>query len=1456
MPQISKVRIVNFNYNDGKRLIADELYDFASKEKDGALNVLINLANGGGKSVLVQLMMQPIIPKAKIAGRRIESFFNKASDHCFVLLEWIKDNSTEKLLTGIAMAASESSAAEDDSSRGMAVKYYTFYSNYASYTSTYDIVNMPLSKKENGRFVASEFDAVRTLARKSNGVLNYYVADDNPKWQKKLAEYGLVQSEWRMMEKLNSEEGGLSKFFGDFKTSDHLVDRLLIPTIENKLNQTHNKEDNSLSTMLLSYANQYASKQEVICKKEIYEAFSKELTALLPQAESLWNANDALEKCIRELFGFSDILSAKLDECKSLQEKYALDIELLDRKSARIEHERASLIFYKAKEAFDLALKKYDEATAEEQRLSIQLDNTTHKKLMLECAEYYQKLLRIDGELTAIRSEISHREIGGENGQELARLKYSVYVQICELLSKCLPEAEALERQYESLALQKAECEKQFQTSEKALEKARDEYTRADERLRSAEGETDREVSKYGIEISRRLDGAYASDEITEIQFNKSNEKNKLENTLEKTKKELENTESEISSIPQKKADLSLKRSEADQKRKTLQEALNAYYAKEAHIKDICLVYNLNFAMRFTNYMQEFLLSEQRANQARQAEVLRKISISEEEIKSAKRGSLHIPYAVIEYLNSTGVRYSTCEKYLTEQVAEGKITNEECLEILRNYPAAAFGVLMEPSEKERFFDYGREKWLPALIPLYTYGQMDQILSKVKKFNGAIAFYSEEYFSNTNQFIEALEINQQALIRERTLVDAKDAKIKEQLEVVNSFIYNENYENEQNESIARLEKNISEIDSSIQSLEIRETELKSVKEDTKHKIQELTDSTQKINRILEGIDTVLQRISEEQSLINSLYDKKLALEYSEQSYRKIKDQFNTFAEKLDSMTEKLNALKKQISELNGVKDQIGECVQSEIVDGDWRELYSKYESLQSALNQELSTLKSQLEDRASRKKDFESEIASRELSIDEYKDVAFSEELLQSVRKAEKSLKSTLLEATRHTKQVVEQKGKTEGALESAKQSLIRFGEPLDTSEVGGDFDNRLNQVREERKALFIKKDQFGKLENKIHAILGRLTDKLKKHHRPESIVKIQFEDSFSEQFERITMEYETVKIRLSNVHSQVLEALQSMKNHFTNSTCDASDAISAISGMLALLSNEMRGDRYFTLMAHIDGHIQNSDRMIAKIMTDLKEFENNHNDLIRQCVLQGERIYDGLLQMASSSRVTVYDGKDKKQMIRFDIPAEVDPVVASASITDEIDKGTKELVARMSDETFTEVDIKKMAEKIVGSRNLLRKYIGKEAIRVDAYKIDQNSQNAGYRSWEQTQINNSGAEKFVVYFAVILSLMNYTRGDFGSIRDKDLRSALILDNPFGATSSKHILVPMFAIAKHFRVQMICLSDINKSDVINCFDIVIKAIVKKRPMSNNELLTHEGNESIEHGFYRSEQLSLL
>ena len=122
-------------------------------------------------------------------------------------------------------------------------------------------------------------------------------------------------------------------------------------------------------------------------------------------------------------------------------------------------------------------------------------------------------------------------------------------------------------------------------------------------------------------------------------------------------------------------------------------------------------------------------------------------------------------------------------------------------------------------------------------------------------------------------------------------------------------------------------------------------------------------------------------------------------------------------------------------------------------------------------------------------------------------------------------------------------------------------------------------------------------------------------------------------------------------------------------------------------------------------------------------------------------------------------------------------------------------------------------------------------------------------TWENTQVQNSGAEKFLAYFAIIVSIINYNRKKAG-INDKALRSVLILDNPFGPISSAHVLDPMFEMAKKLKVQLICFSNITKTDITSRFDTVIKAIVK--PLAFNlELLTHEGNEAIEHGFYRKE-----
>lgn len=120
MPNINRIRIVNFSYNHDSRHIIDETFNF-----HGGDDALLNLSNGGGKSVLVQLFLQVIVPGAKIQGRNIASFFRKKSLPAYIMIEWKLDGGGGYLLTGTGITSAEN--AEQEGSRPR-VRYFTFTS--------------------------------------------------------------------------------------------------------------------------------------------------------------------------------------------------------------------------------------------------------------------------------------------------------------------------------------------------------------------------------------------------------------------------------------------------------------------------------------------------------------------------------------------------------------------------------------------------------------------------------------------------------------------------------------------------------------------------------------------------------------------------------------------------------------------------------------------------------------------------------------------------------------------------------------------------------------------------------------------------------------------------------------------------------------------------------------------------------------------------------------------------------------------------------------------------------------------------------------------------------------------------------------------------------------------------------------------------------------------------------
>ena len=183
---------------------------------------------------------------------------------CSILIEWNLDGSQEKLLTGIAIAASQSMSQEDNQ-RGNTIKYYTFKTTYTDY-SPYNIAALELSRNEGGRFVPAEIDYVREKAKSSKGALEYYSSDESVKWMELLAQYGIFKSEWEsVIETLNRDEGGLNQYFDDAKTSDKLISKFFIPAIEQKMRSVSSKgTDSSLETMLINYAKKISEKENVI----------------------------------------------------------------------------------------------------------------------------------------------------------------------------------------------------------------------------------------------------------------------------------------------------------------------------------------------------------------------------------------------------------------------------------------------------------------------------------------------------------------------------------------------------------------------------------------------------------------------------------------------------------------------------------------------------------------------------------------------------------------------------------------------------------------------------------------------------------------------------------------------------------------------------------------------------------------------------------------------------------------------------------------------------------------------------------------------------------------------------------------------------------------------------------------------------------------------------------------
>lgn len=406
-------------------------------------------------------------------------------------------------------------------------------------------------------------------------------------------------------------------------------------------------------------------------------------------------------------------------------------------------------------------------------------------------------------------------------------------------------------------------------------------------------------------------------------------------------------------------------------------------------------------------------------------------------------------------------------------------------------------------------------------------------------------------------------------------------------------------------------------------------------------------------------------------------------------------------------------------------------------------------------------------------------------------------------------------------------------------------EVLPKSEVGAEFDVRCKACKIEldhvshcisEKSVMIRERK--RELDRSEKISSKYQDTESEHHA------IEITDNL---IEEILNCIEQSEQSLKTEENQALEWIGTNLSAFAERDQILKNVVDQMKGFIKNTSN---GDRYYTMHEKLEQDVQTLTKQKARLDTELSDVESSKMELVGNCLQRCIRLYDGLKMLSSRSRVKIFD--QYRQMIKIKLPEiSSDEVATKTRMTQYIENCVNEY-RKNPDHS----DAKKRAlsaHKYMSLRRLLNRYIGHDDIPVDVYKIGNSAQTSAYRKWETALKANSGGEKFVVFFALVLSMMNYSRSIEQSVGE--LGGVLILDNPFGPISSTHLLTPMFEIAKKFRIQLICFTHLATADIVKCFSNSYNLKLKARPLSSIETLEAE-SQQLEHAFYRTEQLSLL
>ncbi|MDF1616234.1 hypothetical protein [Petrocella sp. FN5] len=1446
MPAIAKIRFTNVIYENGSKRYNDEIFEF-----DGHNGVML-LENGGGKTVFIQTALQAIIPHTDMAERKIKDTLSLDSAPAHIAIEWILNEQPRRYATTATTLFIENNQLNS-------IKYTYDYGAGDSNS----IENMPFSleienqvKRPATRGEMNDYYQRMTKQSMNAKLFSTILAFGNHIER----EYKIIPSEWRKVAVINSAEGNVDEFFSKCKTTEQLLNNLLIPVVEEAIEGDHK------TTFVDTFEKQreHFKKNRILHDKiEQSQRIKLKLDAYVDVFGNYEEERLAIHEIKREARTLTNYITHQIDTKKNdlnynEANRLRLEQEYKDHAQKKTTYELLLL-----EEALEVMKKEYDGIKNELDRVQKEYDFLGKRKQNIEICNLERDLRQsetqikiLEKELDFIDADIDISDIKAQMNENNAHIKgYFSY------------ELELIERELLRIGNEKNMESEQLKKIKVALENAKS-YEKDLIEMRSGI------KTRYEIALCQKED-------IKKILFDNREEMdasvylNLLKKTCHDIEKVLLQKKAEIMALSGKNQENKTTLLERKEALKVIVRNLEKYKETEGNIQSEMryLIQSVeatgkNLYISNNIYGKEETILGELEEQRLYAESQKEEALREE------RAYFHLadiyentPYfiaepqlaQIVESLKSQTDFVELGTKHL--QIYKDSLELDE-LTLYNKYPYWAITIVTSSQDEKKVIEHmdrmGYE--LSSMILVITIENLNKWIEEEHNLfdqNPSKPLFPKTWSSNLKHdqyYIWQQNILSEAYSYQNSRKDAeKSLKEKEKLlDLAMTFFNKYPYEayNALNNSIVDGENEKRAIESEqealIEKIQTNEHHIDILNDEIyQHKV--VMESNQEQMSIVEKwieaeealvhIGTQLDEVNKSmEDLLSRIEVYQKTIDQHNQRLKLLEVENHSFTREKDKILD--NGLYIEVQDIQAICANIGFDV--------LKEQKAYLEKKLAGMGHSRMVLEERIMNEKKQKEKYQKSLTQkrREMEYDfEPIDISYEDELkdlfnqMKAHYKVLDRLKNDLNLKEMNLGQIKTRREITLNNLLSEYSCRYAFNIALNL--IPNQLKSELSNLKEREKKLNIQKN---KIEEEMHTFEQILRELQVKdgtyHYMMDGIEPLMLELDYFEAFDQDAIfKVNQLMSALSGQSVIVEKALNQVRKEKEDLKQYCQEHIEDYRLKDMVIKGLESKDDYDGLVHYQEKMTEIILKIIKVAEDDKRESDTELQTFLSHLLMYVRHVSTELGDIQNKTRIKV--GEGYKQIFIFDIPKWEDDEgknMLRTYINETIEAYEKESEQGEHDEVL----LRKSIEERLSVKNLLKVIMKENTIKIKCRKVTNDMQiNKAPMVWESTN-KWSGGEKWSKNMTLFLSLLNYMaeKKQHLDVHQKKQR-AVILDNPFGKASSDHVLKPVFMIAEKLGFQIIALTAHAEGKFISeYFPVVYSCKLREAKATNKQIMTNE------------------